>query len=41
MQFAYQYPELTERIVLNVSGGLGQEVALPLRAATLPGQARS
>lgn len=37
MQFAYQYPELTERVVLVASGGLGQGVNLALRAATLPG----
>jgi pimeloyl-ACP methyl ester carboxylesterase len=37
LQFAYQYPELTERVVLVASGGLGQEVNLALRAATLPG----
>jgi pimeloyl-ACP methyl ester carboxylesterase len=41
MQFAYQYPDLTERGVLNASDGPGQEVALPLRAATLPGPTRS
>ena len=37
LQFAYQYPELTERVVLVASGGLGQGVNLALRAATLPG----
>jgi pimeloyl-ACP methyl ester carboxylesterase len=37
MQFAYQFPELVERLVLVDSGGLGQEVSLLLRAATLPG----
>jgi pimeloyl-ACP methyl ester carboxylesterase len=37
MQFAYQFPELTERLVLVASGGLGSEVTLALRAATLPG----
>jgi pimeloyl-ACP methyl ester carboxylesterase len=37
MQFAYQYPERCERLVLVASGGLGQEVALLLRALTLPG----
>src|SRR5579864_6432906 len=37
MQFAYQFPERCERLVLVSSGGLGEEVhALP-RAATLPG----
>jgi pimeloyl-ACP methyl ester carboxylesterase len=37
LQFAYQHPELTERVVLVASGGLGQGVNLALRAATLPG----
>ncbi len=37
MQFAYQFPDLIERLVLVDSGGLGQEVNLLLRAATLPG----
>jgi pimeloyl-ACP methyl ester carboxylesterase len=37
MQFAYQYPERCERIVLVSSGGLGREVHPILRAATLPG----
>ncbi len=37
MQFAYQFPELTERLVLVASGGLGPEVSFALRAATLPG----
>jgi pimeloyl-ACP methyl ester carboxylesterase len=37
MQFAYQFPDLTERLVLVASGGLGPEVTLALRAATLPG----
>ena len=37
MQFAYQFPERTERLVLVSSGGLGTEVALLLRLATLPG----
>jgi pimeloyl-ACP methyl ester carboxylesterase len=37
MQFAYQFPERCERLVLVDSGGLGQEVHLLLRAATLPG----
>jgi len=37
MQFAYQFPERTERLVLVASGGLGREVSLLLRAATLPG----
>jgi pimeloyl-ACP methyl ester carboxylesterase len=37
MQFAYQYPERCERLVLVSSGGLGPDVGLILRAATLPG----
>ena len=37
MQFAYQYFEYCERLVLVSSGGLGREVSLALRAATLPG----
>jgi pimeloyl-ACP methyl ester carboxylesterase len=37
MQFAYQFPEITERVVLVSSGGLGSEVSLVLRAAALPG----
>ena len=37
MQFAYQYPELCERLVLVSSGGLGREVHALLRAAALPG----
>ena len=39
MQFTYLFPELTERLVLVSSGGLGREVAFALRAATLPGTA--
>ena len=37
MQLAYQFPERCERLVLIDSGGLGSEVNLLLRAATLPG----
>jgi pimeloyl-ACP methyl ester carboxylesterase len=37
MQFAYQFPEITERLVLVSSGGLGPEVSPILRAAALPG----
>jgi pimeloyl-ACP methyl ester carboxylesterase len=37
MQLAYQHPELCERLVLVDSGGLGREVNVLLRAATLPG----
>jgi pimeloyl-ACP methyl ester carboxylesterase len=37
MQFAYQFPERCERLILVSSGGLGGEVHALLRAATLPG----
>ncbi len=37
MQFAYQFPERVERLVLVSSGGLGKEVAFILRALALPG----
>jgi pimeloyl-ACP methyl ester carboxylesterase len=37
MQFSYQFPELTERLALVASGGLGSRVHSFLRAATLPG----
>jgi len=37
MQFAYQFPERTERLVLVSSGGLGDEVNLLLRLLALPG----
>jgi len=37
MQFAYQFPERCERLVLVSSGGLGREVHPILRAAALPG----
>src|SRR5215212_8404970 len=36
MQLSYQFPERCERLVLVDSGGLGREVNLLLRAATLP-----
>jgi pimeloyl-ACP methyl ester carboxylesterase len=36
MQLAYQFPERCERLVLVNSGGLGREVSMLLRAATLP-----
>ncbi|MFN2451295.1 MAG: alpha/beta fold hydrolase [Candidatus Dormibacteria bacterium] len=39
MQFAYQYPERCQRLVLVSSGGLGRDVSIALRAATLPGSA--
>jgi pimeloyl-ACP methyl ester carboxylesterase len=37
MQLAYQFPERCERLVLIDSGGLGSEVNMLLRSATLPG----
>jgi pimeloyl-ACP methyl ester carboxylesterase len=37
MQFAYQFPERTERLVLVASGGLGPEVSPAIRAITTPG----
>ncbi|HEU5110664.1 MAG TPA: alpha/beta fold hydrolase [Micromonosporaceae bacterium] len=37
MQFAYQFPESTSRLILISSGGLGRELTPMLRAATLPG----
>jgi pimeloyl-ACP methyl ester carboxylesterase len=37
MQFAYQFPERCDRLVLVSSGGLGEEVSVLLRAAALPG----
>jgi pimeloyl-ACP methyl ester carboxylesterase len=37
MQFAYQFPEWCDRLVLVSSGGLGRSVNVLLRAATLPG----
>jgi pimeloyl-ACP methyl ester carboxylesterase len=37
MQFFYQFPQRTERLVLVSSGGLGREVSPLLRAAALPG----
>lgn len=37
MQLSYQFPERCERLVLVDSGGLGRDVTLLLRAATLPG----
>ena len=37
MQFAYQFPEYVERMVLVSSGGLGREVSPFIRAAALPG----
>jgi pimeloyl-ACP methyl ester carboxylesterase len=37
MQFAYQFPELMQRMVLVNSGGLGREVSALVRSASLPG----
>lgn len=37
MQFAYQFPDRCERLVLVGSGGLGREVSPLLRALTFPG----
>lgn len=39
MQFFYQFPQRTERLVLISSGGLGREVGPLLRGAALPGAA--
>ena len=39
MQFFYQFPQRTERLVLVSSGGLGREVSPLLRGAALPGSA--
>ncbi|MFP4554567.1 MAG: alpha/beta fold hydrolase [Actinomycetota bacterium] len=37
MQFAYQFPERVQRLVLVASGGLGKEVSPLVKAVTLPG----
>lgn len=37
MQFAYQFPQTCERLVLVSAGGLGRDVALFLRALAFPG----
>ena len=37
LQFAYQFPERTERLMLVASGGLGPEVTPAIRAITTPG----
>src|ERR1700710_1241166 len=39
MQFFYQFPQRTERLVLVSSGGLGREVSPLLRGAAVPGAA--
>jgi pimeloyl-ACP methyl ester carboxylesterase len=37
LQFSYQFPDMVESLTLISSGGLGPQVGLYLRAATLPG----
>ena len=37
MQFAYQFPERTERMILVAPGGLGPEVTPMIRAVSMPG----
>jgi pimeloyl-ACP methyl ester carboxylesterase len=37
LQFAYQYPQRIDRLVLVAPGGFGREVSLLLRAASVPG----
>lgn len=37
MQFGYQFPERTERVILVAPGGLGPEVTPMIRAVSLPG----
>ncbi|GID91238.1 alpha/beta fold hydrolase [Amorphoplanes digitatis] len=37
MQFAYQFPERTDRLVVVAGGGLGPQVSVAFRALTLPG----
>ncbi|QGG40970.1 alpha/beta fold hydrolase [Aeromicrobium yanjiei] len=37
MQFAYQFPDRTERVVLVATGGLGREVTPLIRFLTVPG----
>jgi pimeloyl-ACP methyl ester carboxylesterase len=37
MQFGYQFPERTERMILVAPGGLGPEVTPMIRAVSLPG----
>ena len=39
MQFFYQFPQRTERLILVSSGGLGHEVSTMLRSAAVPGAA--
>lgn len=37
LQFVYQFPERSERLVLVSSGGLGRDVTMMLRMLTVPG----
>ena len=37
MQFAYQFPERTDRLVLVSSGGAGRDISPAMRLAALPG----
>jgi len=37
MQFAYQFPERTERLMMVAPGGMGPEVTPVIKAITLPG----
>jgi pimeloyl-ACP methyl ester carboxylesterase len=37
LQFAYQYPEQVDRLVLVAPGGFGRDVSMLLRAASVPG----
>lgn len=36
MQFAYQFPELVQRLVLVATGGVTRDVSIALRLASLP-----
>ncbi len=36
MQFAYQYPQFVERVVLVSAGGVGKDVSFALRLAAMP-----
>ena len=36
MQFAYQFPQLVERLILVGSGGVTKDVNVALRIASLP-----
>jgi pimeloyl-ACP methyl ester carboxylesterase len=40
MSFAYQFPEWIDQLGLVASGGLGPELTIALRAATVPGVTR-